>query len=187
MAMRVCPWWMGPLLLNPLRRWRLKPERLLAPYLHEGMTVLEPGPGMGFFTLPMARMVGPAGRVIAVDLQARMLDGLRRRLLREDLADRVETRLTARDSMRIGDLAGTVDFILAVAMVHELPSAERFFREAALVLRPGAPLLLIEPAGHVSSAAFARELEAARAAGLHEGEAPVVRGSHTALLRKPAA
>jgi len=187
MSKRVCPWWMGALLLNPLRRRRLKPERLLAPWVHEGMTVLEPGPGMGFFTVPVARMVGPAGRVIAVDLQARMLDGLRKRLLREDLSDRVETRLTARDSMRIGDLAGTVDFVLAVAVVHELPSAERFFREADLVLRPGGLLLLIEPAGHVSSAAFHGELEAAHAAGLLGAESPAVPHSHTALLRKPVA
>ena len=60
MAERVCPWWKGYLLASPIRRWWQKPEELLAPYLREGMTVLEPGPGMGFFTLPMSRMVGPA-------------------------------------------------------------------------------------------------------------------------------
>lgn len=187
MAMRVCPWWMGPILLSPLRRWRLKPERLLGPWIHEGMTVLEPGPGMGFFTLPMARMVGPTGRVIAVELQVKMLDGLRKRLARLGLAERVETRLTGRDSLRIADLAGIVDFVLAFAVVHELPSADRFFRETALVLRPGALLLLVEPAGHVSGARFARELEAAHAADLVETEPPKVHGSHTALLRKPVA
>lgn len=187
MAMRVCPWWMGPLLLSPLRRWRLRPERLLAPYVHEGMTVLEPGPGMGFFTVPLARKVGPTGHVVAIDQQAKMIDGLRKRLLREELADRVDTRLTARDSMRVGDLAGIVDFVLAVAVVHELPSAERFFREAALTLRPGALLLLIEPGRHVTGDDFEREVEAAHAVGLLDAEAPVLSGSHTALLRKPAA
>ncbi len=187
MAERVCPWWMGRLLLNPLRRWRLKPERLLGPYVHEGMTVLEPGPGMGFFTVPLARMVGATGHVIALDLQTRMLDGLRKRVTRQGLAERVEMRLTGRDSMRIGDLAGIVDFVLAFAVVHEMPSAERFFRETALVLRPGASLLLVEPAGHVSTAKFDRELEAAHAAGMVDAEAPAVPGNHTALLRKPAA
>jgi len=178
---------MGALLLNPLRRWRLKPERLLAPWVHEGMIVLEPGPGMGFFTVPMARMVGDTGHIIAVDLQAKMIDGLRRRLGRLGLAERVETRLTGRDSLRIGDLAGVVDFVLAFAVVHELPSADRFFRETAVVLRPGASLLLVEPAGHVSNARFAAELEAAHAAGLVDDDAPIVRGNHAALLRKPAA
>lgn len=65
MAERICPWWMGYLLLSPIRRWMQNPEKLLAPYIREGVTVLEPGPGMGFFTLPMARMTGESGRIIA--------------------------------------------------------------------------------------------------------------------------
>ena len=55
MAHRVCPWWLGYLLASPLRRLMANPRKLLAPYVHEGMTVLEPGPGMGFFTLELAR------------------------------------------------------------------------------------------------------------------------------------
>jgi ubiquinone/menaquinone biosynthesis C-methylase UbiE len=43
------------------------------------MTVLAPGPGMGFFTIPLARLVGPSGRVIAVDLQPKMIESLKRR------------------------------------------------------------------------------------------------------------
>ena len=41
------------------------PAAIVAPYVHAGMTVLEPGPGMGFFTLELAHLVRPAGRVIA--------------------------------------------------------------------------------------------------------------------------
>jgi ubiquinone/menaquinone biosynthesis C-methylase UbiE len=58
----VCPWWIGYLLASPLRRLVQKPEVILRPFLSNGMRVLEVGPGMGFFTLPMARMVGSAGR-----------------------------------------------------------------------------------------------------------------------------
>ena len=57
------------LLASPLRRLRCNPASLLAPHVREGMTVLEPGPGMGFFTLELARRVGHTGRVIAVDVQ----------------------------------------------------------------------------------------------------------------------
>jgi len=80
MALRVCPWWIGYLLASPLRR-RLgqDPVKILSPYVREGMTVLEPGPGMGFFTIPLARLVGPSGRVIAVDLQPKMIESLKRR------------------------------------------------------------------------------------------------------------
>jgi ubiquinone/menaquinone biosynthesis C-methylase UbiE len=187
MAEHVCPWWMGPLLLNPWRRWTVKPEQLLDPYVRGGMTVLEPGPGMGFFTLPLARLVGPLGRVVAVDVQAKMLDGLRRRAQKAGLADRIETRVAQADWMCIGDLVGGVDFVLASAVVHEMPSAERFFGEVAGVLRPGASILLAEPRGHVKVEKFAGELEAARLAGLSVDDQPAIRGCQTAVLRKQQA
>jgi len=79
MPCRVCPWWLGYLLASPVRRLLQDPRKLLGPYVREGMTVLEPGPGMGFFTLEIARLVGPSGRVVAVDIQPRMLSSLRRR------------------------------------------------------------------------------------------------------------
>jgi hypothetical protein len=43
----VCPWWLGYLLASPLRRLQYEPANILAPYVREGMTVLEYGPGMG--------------------------------------------------------------------------------------------------------------------------------------------
>ena len=82
MASHLCPWWFGYLLVNPLRRLRQDPRRLLGPFVRDGMVVLEPGCGMGFFTLEAARMVGPDGRVVAVDVQPRMLAGLERRAAR---------------------------------------------------------------------------------------------------------
>jgi SAM-dependent methyltransferase len=187
MANRVCPWWMGPLLLNPLRRWSLKPEKLLAPYVREGMIVLEPGPGMGFFTIPMARLVGAACKVIAVDIQPKMLDKLKLRAGDAGFADRVDLRLARPDSLQIIDLFGTVDFVLAFAMVHETPSAENFFRETVNALRPDGALLLVEPSGHVNSERFLAEIRAAQAAGLEIGATPEIARSHAALLRKPAA
>ncbi len=180
----VCPWWLGPLLASPLRRlWQLPPA-LLAPYVRAGMTVLEPGPGMGFFTLDVARLVGEAGRVVAVDLQPRMLDGLRRRAARDGLAGRIETRLAAPDSLQVDDLKGCVDLVLAFAVVHEMPDSRAFFAQTAATLKPEGSLLLVEPAGHVNTAAFAAELIAAKAAGLTVAARPTIRRSHAAVLRK---
>ncbi len=185
MAKRVCPWWIGYLLASPLRRWLSQtPEELLAPYVREGMTVLEPGPGMGFFTLPMARMTGPSGRIIAVDIQPRMLESLRRRALKAGLLTRIETRLAQQDSMGLGDLKNEVDFVLAFAMVHEMPSVEVFFGEAAATLKPGGLLFLAEPAGHIGQKGFQRELDAARAAGLELVSRPAAKRNLAAVLRK---
>jgi len=175
---------MGYWLASPMRRWMQKPEELLAPYVREGMTVLEPGPGMGFFTLPMARMAGPQGRIIAVDVQARMLDGLRRRAAKAGLLERIDARLAQPDSLGVDDLKGAVDFVMAFAMVHEMPSAEEFFRQAAAALKAGGVLLLAEPAGHVKADEFERELGAAGAAGFAVVTRPAVRRSQAALLRK---
>lgn len=178
---------MGPLLLNPLRRWSLNPEKLLAPYIREGMTVLEPGPGMGFFTLSLARLTGPHGKVIAVDIQPKMIEKLRRRAADAGLADRVEVRLATSDSLQIIDLTGSIDFALAWAMVHEVPSIERFFREVAAVLKPGAALLLVEPSGHVRNEHFDAEIHAAQSFGLVTVGTPKIARNHATLLRKPIA
>jgi ubiquinone/menaquinone biosynthesis C-methylase UbiE len=166
MAQHVCPWWIGMLMVSPVRSWFENQETLLRPYIREGMTVLEPGPGMGFFTLPMARMVGPAGRVIAVDVQQKMLNGLRHRAEHAGLLSRIDLRLAGPDSLGVDDLRGKVDLVVAIAVVHEMPSDDAFFRQAAGTLKPGGSLLLVEPRGHVRGDKFSHEIHAACDAGL---------------------
>ena len=180
----VCPWWIGYLLASPLRRLWQDPHRILSPFVAEGMTVLEPGPGMGFFTLELARLVGPAGRVVAVDVQPRMLSALRRRAARRGLEGRIETREASADGLGIGDLAGRVDFALAFAMVHEVPDRPRFFAEVAAGLWPGGRVRLAEPRGHVSEELFAKFLGLAAASGLRDVSRPVIASSRSAVLAK---
>jgi tRNA A58 N-methylase Trm61 len=161
------------------------PEKIVAPYIRPGMTVLEPGPGMGFFTLPLARMLGPGGRVVAVDIQPRMLSALARRAAKAGIKDRIETRLASPGSLGLADLAGSVDLTLAFAVVHEMPDAAAFFAEIAAASKPGACVLVAEPSGHVSPGEFEKQLEAAGRAGLVREGSPAIPRSSTALLRKP--
>ena len=74
MSPHVCPWWGGYFIDNWFRRWLHSPERILAPYVKPGMSVLDFGCGMGIFSVAMARMVGDEGQVIAVDVQQQMLE-----------------------------------------------------------------------------------------------------------------
>jgi SAM-dependent methyltransferase len=178
----VCPWWLGYFLASPLRRLRQDPRAILSPHVREGMTVLEPGPGMGFFTLELARLVGERGRVIAIDVQPRMLAGLERRAGRAGLGGRIETRLVEDERLPLSGFHGQVDFALAFAVVHELPDQERFFADLAQALRAGGRVLVSEPAGHVSTQAFERTLALAFAAGLGLEGRPSIPSSRSALL-----
>lgn len=184
MAERICPWWVGYLLASPVRRLVHDPYKILSPYVREGMMALEPGPGMGFFTLELARLVGPTGQVVALDLQPKMLRGLKRRAARAGLLERLDIRLARGGSLGVVDLAGKVDFALAFAMVHELPGAARFFAEVAATLKPGACLLFAEPSGHVTATRFEEEVRAAMEAGLKPSEQPSIWRSRTVLLKK---
>jgi ubiquinone/menaquinone biosynthesis C-methylase UbiE len=185
MANRVCPWWIGYLLASPVRKWLGQdPEKILSSYVREGMTVLEPGPGMGFFTIPLARMVGSSGKVIAVDVQRKMIASLKRRAAKAGLLDRIDARVASADTMGIKDLEGMIDFTLAFAMVHEFPDAARFFAEASHASKPNAELLLAEPRGHVNDQKFSGELSAAAAAGFSVKERPSIPRSVSAVLVK---
>jgi tRNA A58 N-methylase Trm61 len=182
----VCPWWLGYLLASPLRRLGQNPDRILAPYVKEGMIVLDVGPGMGFFTLPMARIVGETGKVISVDLQEKMLNSLRRRAARAGLADRIETRVCTSDSLEIADLAERLDFALAFAVMHEMPHPESAIPAITKSLKIGGVLLIAEPTGHVSKDEFQKTISLAANAGCQLVETPTIRKSHSAVLRKTA-
>jgi 2-polyprenyl-3-methyl-5-hydroxy-6-metoxy-1,4-benzoquinol methylase len=148
------------------------------------MRALDAGTAMGFFSLPLARMVGPSGRVVCVDLQEKMIAKLKARALIAELADRMEFRVCTKDSLGIGDLAQEIDVALAVAVVHEVPDARRFFTEVFQVLKKGGRLYFSEPAGHVTEDAFAGSISLARAVGFQVEETRKVFRSHSALLTK---
>jgi len=184
MSEHVCPWWIGYFLASPLRRFFHKPEQIVSPYLKEGMTVLEVGPGMGFFTLPMARLVGPQGKIICIDVQERMIKSLVRRATRAGLADRIITRLTFGDSLQVEDFANRVDFAVLFAVVHEVPGQEKLFREVYATLKYGSLVLISEPKGHVTLDEFNQTLVVVRRAGFDVIASPEIKRNHNALLRK---
>lgn len=181
MQEHVCPWWVGYLLASPLRRIWEHPEKMLGPHVRPAMTVVEVGPAMGFFTLPLARLVGTGGRVVAVDLQERMLRTLRKRARRVGLVDRIETRECRRDSLGLDDLAGKVDVVVAIHVVHEVPDKRGLFDQLRGALGPDGKVLLMEPRGHVEEDEFERTLSIAKEAGL-EVTGTLQTKSHSAVL-----
>ena len=161
----ICPWYLGYLLASPLRRLFENPEAMLGPFVKPGMTVLEPGCGMGYFSLPLARLVGAEGRVICVDLQPKMIDGLKRRARKAGLLDRIAAGVCGPHDLGIEARAGSADLALAIHVVHEVPDTAAFLRQIHTALRPGGRLVIIEPKGHVTEARFEETIAVAGAAG----------------------
>ena len=185
MAEHVCPVWAGYFLAHRLRRLLQNPSKILAPYVRPGMTVLDVGSAMGYFSLPMAEMVGPSGRVVCVDVQPKMLQVLRRRAAEAGLAERIETHVSTDDSIGLSGWEESLDFALAFTMMHEVGNPAHFLREIYQMLKPGALLLLTEPIKHVSCADFDHTISLAQQAGFIVTAHPLIRLSHTAVLMKP--
>ncbi len=186
-AHRICPWWLGYFLASPVRKLQYNPRTILAPYVKEGMTVLDFGSAMGFFSIPLAQMVGPAGKVICVDMQEKMLARLRKRAQKAGVSAQIETRLCGQDSPGLEPLAGTIDFALLFAVVHEVPARAALFAGVVSALKPQAKLLLAEPKGHVSAEDFARTLSIAKEHGFVEAATPLISRSYAVLLQSPPA
>jgi ubiquinone/menaquinone biosynthesis C-methylase UbiE len=177
----VCPWWLCYGFDNPLRRLFHDPERLLGPYVKPGMTVVDIGCGMGYFSIGLAMLAGPEGKVIAVDLQQKMLDALRRRAKRAGMADRIVLHRCRKESL---DIEETVDFVLVFWMAHEVQDAARFFGEIFTLLKTGGRLLLVEPKIHVAQRSLERTLAVCRDVGFRILDEPAVALSRTFLLGK---
>jgi ubiquinone/menaquinone biosynthesis C-methylase UbiE len=184
MAHQVCPSWVGYLLINPLRKLVENPNKMLGPFVREGMIVLEPGCGMGYFTLPLARMVGPDGRIIAVDIQSKMLSALKRRAQKAGISNRIELRRAMDNGLGVSDLSGKVDFAVALHMVHELSDKASFFTEVRQTLKPGSRLFFAEPKGHVSQDQFEESLAVAESVGFVPEVPPTTPAGRIALLTR---
>jgi ubiquinone/menaquinone biosynthesis C-methylase UbiE len=182
MPSNVCPWWAVPFTIDPpFRRWLHDPQKIVGPHVRLGMTVLEVGCGVGYFSIPMAGMVGDSGKVMAVDLQQQMLDMLRQRAEKAAVASRIELHKCERDRLGVDTEA---DFALVFAMLHEVPDQARLLGEIYTCLKPGGKLLLAEPPIHVSVKTFNSEVTVAEEVGFQIVDRPRLRWSNAALLRK---
>ena len=170
---------------NLFRRLIQSPKKIIGPYLTRGNTAIDLGCGPGFFTIPMAELVGSSGRVIAVDLQEEMLAKVRGKLASTKRGQSMTARITLHQcsEQEIGlDESVKADFILACYMVHETPDHYRFFQQVNRLLKPTGTFLVIEPPFHVSKKDFAKMLSIAEQTGLVIIDRPKGKGGKSALL-----
>jgi len=181
MAQHVCPWWLAYTFDNPLRRIFHRSETMFAPYLHEGMTAVDIGCGIGYFSIGMARIVGTTGKIISVDLQEKMLKTLMVRAEKAGVADRITTVVCGENTIGINEKA---DFVLTFWMAHETPDEFNFFKEVHSILKKSGTLLLVEPKIHVTVTEFKNMVSMTQEIGFKLIDSPEIYFSHTAALEK---
>lgn len=175
-----CPWWICFTFDNPLRKLYQNPFSILSNYVKTGDTVLDIGPGMGYFTFPMAQMAGTGGRVVALDIQQGMLERLGKKIMIRK-AENIETRLY--DGTRF-NLDEKFDFVLLFWMYHEVRNKPEFIREIFPVMKKGAKILIAEPKIHVPGKKFDDSLRLFTSAGFKIVGEPAISLSRAVLLQK---
>lgn len=148
--------------------WQKPAEVVALMAIPAGGTVVDLGAGTGYFMKHLSKAVGPAGRVLALDIEASMVAYMRERAAREGLAN-VEPRIVAGDDPGLG--AGSVDRILIVDTWHHIPERPAYGRKLAAALARGGAVFVVDftldashgPPAHarIPPEEAVRELEAA--------------------------
>jgi ubiquinone/menaquinone biosynthesis C-methylase UbiE len=127
-------------------------EVIRAMGLKDGDVVADLGCGTGWFSRRLARVVGPRGKVYAVDIQTEMLDRLREYAARDEITN-VEPVLGTETDPKLP--AGGLDWVLLVDVYHEFQQPRPMLEAIRRSLKPGGKVALIEyrlegtSAGHV--------------------------------------
>lgn len=181
---RVCPWWAACLFDNPFRRMVHPAEKVLGPYVCEGMSVLDFGCGFGHFSLGMARLTGKTGKVFAADIQQKMLDKTMGRARKAGLENIIHPLLCV--DGRMGDLPD-LDFALVCNSLHETRDPAAVLLALFTVLKPGARLFVMEPCGHIDEKSFETEVGLAEQTGFRETGRPQIWRERCVVFEKPGA
>lgn len=164
------------------RKWTQNPEKILRNYIEEGMIILDIGCGTGFFTIPMAEIVGESGKVIAVDIQQGMLEKVRMKIKGKDIENRIIFHKNEQDKIGVTE---KVDFILAFYVLHEVPDENQFLEEIFSILKPNGRFYLVEPKlFHVSRKDFKKTEEKAVSIGFLSIDRPRIFLSRAILFSR---
>jgi ubiquinone/menaquinone biosynthesis C-methylase UbiE len=139
------PVYIGIFLDSKLRRWmQPTPQLISRSGIKAGMKVLDLGCGSGAFTTVIARTVGDRGKVYAVDMQPAMLKQLKRKLAKTENRDidNIEIKQSGAYDLPLED--NTLDAVVMVATLQEIPDRGRALREVRRVLKPGGILAISE-------------------------------------------
>ncbi len=122
--------------------WQRPDDIVAALALAAGSRVADVGAGDGFFTVRLARAVGPEGRVLAVEIDQKMLELLKQLVEREKLSNVDVIRGEPNDPRLPAD---SLDAVLIVNAYHEMPQHAEILEHIRKALRPKGRLVIVEP------------------------------------------
>lgn len=127
---------------TPERRKILPPEDTL---IKAGLTnkdiFIDIGCGIGYFSIPASKIIGPSGKVFALDTSEKILDELKRRILQNKISN-IEPILSVPYDFHLTQDTGT--FALMSNVLHEIEDKVTFLKETNRVLKSGGTLCIIE-------------------------------------------
>ena len=127
---------------NPERRAEMPPEEtLVTAGIKPGDVILDIGCGMGYFTVPASRMIGPKGLVYAVDLSGIMLAELRSKAASTGIFN-IHTSQSAHSKLNLPEADYTL--VLLSDVLHEVEDKKGFLASVAAAVKPGVKLSIIE-------------------------------------------
>lgn len=176
----VCPAEHSGFLDSKIRKIFHNPEKILKPYISDGMKVLDIGCGPGFFTIEIINLVGNSGNVVAADLQEEMLLKLKNKIS-TNLEDRINFHKVEKNKLNLND---KFDFILVFYMLHEVPNQEKFLKELKEHLNINGKILISEPWGHVSKRDFQKSIQIIKKLGFKIIEEPSIFLSKSIIIQK---
>ena len=137
------PAFLTRLIDNPIRRRFIqRPEVLVERMqLEPGMIVVEIGPGKGNYTEAVAEKIQPNGKIYAVDIQKSIIDRLKKRIERKRIRNIVPKIENAYNFSFVDE---SVDRILAIACLPEIPDPVKVLREFYRILKPDGLICLCE-------------------------------------------
>ena len=185
MTEKTCPVWLGYGLNAKIRKIIHDPKKMLGKFIEPEMTVADIGTGMGYMTLPMAEMVGNQGKVIAVDIQEKMLSKVEEIAGHRQLRDRIDIVQSKQENLMLENYQGSIDFALMFMMAHEVSNKQQLFNDIGKALKPGGLLMISEPVFHVSEENFKETIDVALGIGFEiSGLEQHVNICRTVILRK---